>query len=161
MNSFIRKLKWLMGRSGKEAELQEELRFHLEEEMDERAAAGLDESPTPLAARRSLGNLGRVAEDTRAAWGWPWVEQFFQDVGYALRTLAANRTFVSIFSMTNPLSAFGCWALAKCASIRRKITDAGVRTARGILASITDFLSRAYSGQTATRCGYGRRPWRR
>ena len=38
MTSFFRKLRWLMRRPGKEAELQEELQFHLEEEAGERQA---------------------------------------------------------------------------------------------------------------------------
>jgi len=36
MNSFFRKLRWLAQRRDKEAELREELQFHLEEEMEER-----------------------------------------------------------------------------------------------------------------------------
>ena len=36
MNSFIRKLRWLAQRRDKNEELHEELRFHLEEEAEER-----------------------------------------------------------------------------------------------------------------------------
>ena len=32
MNSFFRKLRWMTQKSAKEAELREELHFHLEEE---------------------------------------------------------------------------------------------------------------------------------
>jgi hypothetical protein len=41
MTSFFRKLRWLMRCPGKEAELEEELRFHLQEEAAERQAEGL------------------------------------------------------------------------------------------------------------------------
>ena len=43
MRSFLRKLKWLTERRGREAELCEELQFHLEEEADQRKAEGLAE----------------------------------------------------------------------------------------------------------------------
>jgi hypothetical protein len=41
MTSFFRKLSWLAHRRRKEAELREELQFHLDEESEQRQAAGL------------------------------------------------------------------------------------------------------------------------
>jgi macrolide transport system ATP-binding/permease protein len=96
MNAFFRKLTWLTRRRGKEAELQEELLFHLNEEAEERAGGGLDAAQARLAARRELGNLTRVEEDTRAAWSWNLVEQFLQDIRYAFRTMGANATFSAL-----------------------------------------------------------------
>jgi macrolide transport system ATP-binding/permease protein len=86
MNSFFRKLRWLMQRRRKEAELHEELQFHLEEEAEQRCG-------DRIAARRELGNLTLVEEDTRAAWGWTVLDQLGQDVRYACRTMAVNRLF--------------------------------------------------------------------
>jgi macrolide transport system ATP-binding/permease protein len=93
MTSFLRKLKWLIARPDKEAELQEELRFHLEEETGERQAQGLAGEEARRAARRDLGNVARVQEDTRATWTWTFTEQLAQDVRYGLRTIIANKTF--------------------------------------------------------------------
>ena len=93
MTSFFRKLRWLMRRPGKEAELQEELQFHLEEEAGERQAQGLAGEEARRAARRELGNVALVQEDTRATWTWTFVEQLVQDIRYGLRTIAANKTF--------------------------------------------------------------------
>jgi len=93
MNSFFRKLRWLMGRRHREAELGDELRFHLEEEAEQRQAEGLAEDQAKLAARRELGNLTLVEENTRSMWGWTMVEQLGQDLRYAFRTMAANRLF--------------------------------------------------------------------
>jgi predicted permease len=93
MTSFWRKLKWSIHRQDKEAELREELQFHLEEEAEERRAEGLTEDEARGAAHRDLGNLTLVQEDTRAAWGWAIVEQLGQDLRYAFRTMAANRLF--------------------------------------------------------------------
>jgi predicted permease len=93
MNSFFRKLCWLPQRRKKEGELREELQFHLEEEVDERRGGGLAEDEARWAARRELGNLTLVQEDTRAMWGWTALEQLGQDLRYAFRTMAANRLF--------------------------------------------------------------------
>ena len=90
VNAFFRKLRWLIERSGNEAELREELQFHLEEEADERQADGLAEDEAQWAARRELGNLTLVAENTRAACDWTRLEQFARDVGYGLRCRAAG-----------------------------------------------------------------------
>ena len=93
MTSFLRKLSWFIHRRDKEAELREELQFHLDEETDAHRAEGFTEDEARWAARRELGNLTLVQEDTRAAWGWTIVEQAAQDLRYAFRTMAANRLF--------------------------------------------------------------------
>ncbi|HYY72855.1 MAG TPA: ABC transporter permease, partial [Candidatus Bathyarchaeia archaeon] len=93
MNIFLRKLSWLRHRREKEAELREELQFHLAEEAEECHAEGLTNEEAERAARRELGNLMLIEEDTRAVWRWPLIEQFGQDLRYAFRTMAANRLF--------------------------------------------------------------------
>jgi len=93
MNAFFRKLDWLFKRRLKEAELQEEIQFHLEAEAEEREASGLPAAEAQRVARRELGNVARVQEDTREAWGWTLLEQLQQDLRYAGRTMSANRTF--------------------------------------------------------------------
>ena len=72
----------------KEAEVREELEFHLAEEFEQRKAAGLTDEQARFAARRDLGNLPLVLEDTRAVWGWSMLDQARQDLRYAVRTLS-------------------------------------------------------------------------
>jgi predicted permease len=93
MNAFFRKLRWLMRRSGKEAELKQELQFHLDEETEERRQDGLTDDDARRAARRELGNLTLVEENTRAVWGWMILEQLVQDLRYAARTMGHSRSF--------------------------------------------------------------------
>lgn len=64
MNSFVRKLLWLTQRRDKEAELREELRFHLDQEAGRRQEDGLAADEARFAARRELGNLALVEEDS-------------------------------------------------------------------------------------------------
>jgi len=96
MTSFLRKLAWLTRRARKDAELQEELQFHLDEEADARHADGLTAEDARRAARLDLGNSTLVREDTRAAWTWRLLEQFVQDLRYGARSLAANKTFSAL-----------------------------------------------------------------
>ncbi len=93
MNSFFRKLIWPARRRRKEAELGEELQFHLEEESEARQAQGFAEQQARRAAQRELGNIVLLRENTRAVWGWTILEQLGQDLRYAFRTMAANRLF--------------------------------------------------------------------
>jgi predicted permease len=96
MKSFLRKLGWLTRRRSKEADLQEELRFHLQEEAELRQAEGLPDEDARWAARRELGSVTLISENTRAAWGWTLLEQLAQDLRYAFRTMAANRLFTAL-----------------------------------------------------------------
>jgi macrolide transport system ATP-binding/permease protein len=94
MNSFFRRLGWLLRRRDKEDELHEELEFHLGEEAE--LHPGLSAGEARTAARRELGNITLVREDTRSAWGWTMVEQFGQDLRYAFRTMKGNRLFTAL-----------------------------------------------------------------
>lgn len=96
MNAFFRRLRWFLERRRKDAELRAELEFHLEEESEERQAAGLIEKDAGRAARRDLGSIALLQEDTRAMWGWTFLEQLGQDLRYAFRTMAANRLFTTL-----------------------------------------------------------------
>lgn len=66
MRSLLRRVQWWLQGSRKEAQLREELQFHLAKEADERLAAGLKAEDARSAAQRDLGNEARVREDVRA-----------------------------------------------------------------------------------------------
>lgn len=111
MNAFLRKLGWLRRRADREAELREELQFHLDEEADARQEDGLTCAAARRAARRDLGNPARVAEETREAWGWIRLEQFVRDVEYGLRQARRNRSFSAIAIATLALGIGGIAAM--------------------------------------------------
>ncbi len=53
------------------------------------------QSLAALAEAGELGNLTRAAEEARTAWGWTWLEQWYRDVQYALRTMRHNMGFTA------------------------------------------------------------------
>src|ERR1051325_5266064 len=86
-------------RKKKEAELREELAFHLDAEAEERRAAGASPEAAQEGARRDLGNTTLIMEDTRAAWGWTFVETLRQDVRFGWRSLRKNAGFSALAAL--------------------------------------------------------------
>lgn len=111
MTPFFRKLRCLIHRSRKEAELCEELQFHLAEEAYLRQDEGMSKDDARQAARRELGNLALVGEDTRAAWGWTRLEQLARDASYGLRQIRRNRGFSAAAIATLALGTGGITAM--------------------------------------------------
>jgi predicted permease len=97
MMAPFRQFIWWLKRRRKEAELREELQFHLDEEIRAHRAAGLPEDDAAFAARRDLGNEARVREDVRSLWTWRPLDELALDLRYACRTLFNNRA-VTVFA---------------------------------------------------------------
>src|SRR5215471_14528348 len=95
MNRFLRQLLWFIQRRQKEADLQEELAFHLAEEAEDQMANGASQADAHAIARRGLGNFALTTEETRATWGWLTLEHFWQDLRYGLRGLRKDAAFTA------------------------------------------------------------------
>jgi putative ABC transport system permease protein len=111
MYCLFRKVLWLFRRSDKEAELREELQFHLKEEASEREERGSTADAARWAARRELGNLALVEENARAAWGWTRLEQLARDAAYGLRQVFQNPLFSGVAIATLALGIGGITAM--------------------------------------------------
>src|SRR5215470_18565093 len=74
-------------RQCKEAELDAEIRSHLEEAISERIERGETPEEARANALREFGNISLVKEVTRDMWGRRVFERFEQDLRFALRSI--------------------------------------------------------------------------
>ncbi|HKD79063.1 MAG TPA: ABC transporter permease [Candidatus Angelobacter sp.] len=96
MKSLIRRLTWLFQPRRRDAEIREELEFHLQEEAEQRKAEGILPQRALRDAHLDLGNVALLQENVRSVWIWTFAEQLIQDVRYALRVMMANKVFASL-----------------------------------------------------------------
>ena len=82
------------------AELERELRSHLELEAEEQGDAGLSLDQARYAAQRAFGSKTLVQEEIREMSRWIVLDNLRQDLRYALRALARNRGFAAVAILT-------------------------------------------------------------
>jgi len=87
------RMRALFQRRAMEEELEDELRFHFEEEVEKHRRAGLTEEEARRQARLAFGGQSQVAEDCREARGMSVLESVLQDVHYALRQMKKSPGF--------------------------------------------------------------------
>ncbi len=80
----------------KQADLDDEIRFHLDEEAEEQRAAGLTVEEAKLAAKRDFGNVSLIRETTREVWGWASLARLIQDVRYGWRMVRSTPLVSSV-----------------------------------------------------------------
>jgi predicted permease len=83
----------LLRRHKAELELSEELQFHLQNQVEEYVAQGMDAQEARYAALRSLGGVEQVKEECREARKMNPIENFVRDVRLGLRMLRCNPGF--------------------------------------------------------------------
>ena len=106
---FVRRLLLLLpgNRSRRERDLDEEIRTHVELAADEARSRGASPLQARRIARTELGNAMTIREDSRAVWGFAFIDRTRQDLQYALRTArrAPLFTIVAIGSLGGGLAA--------------------------------------------------------
>ena len=93
-------LRSLLLRSRVDAELDEELQFHLAREAQENIAKGLTPGEAQFAARRALVGVEQQKELCRDTRGTRLLENLLRDIGYALRVFSQKPGFSLVIVST-------------------------------------------------------------
>src|ERR1700685_4389168 len=81
-------------------QLDDEMQFHLNEQIAENIASGMNPQDARHAAMRLFGNSTSIKEETRETWGWVWWDQFAQDLRFGFRSLRKGPLFTAIGILT-------------------------------------------------------------
>src|SRR5207249_2808380 len=83
-------------RTRREADLDEEIRRHLEMAVSDRVERGEPANQAEYSARREFGNVGLIKEVTREMWTWAPFERLAQDLTYGLRLMRRDPGFTTV-----------------------------------------------------------------
>src|SRR5579863_4500485 len=95
-----RRLRMLFHRRQFQAELEEEMRLHLELRAQQHAENGLSAEAARRTAYRRFGNPTVLREKSYMTWGWGWLESLVQDVRFAMRQLKKTPGFTITAMLT-------------------------------------------------------------
>jgi predicted permease len=93
-------MTWFRKREWRDANLDDEIRAHLDMAVRDRIARGESPEAARAAAQREFGNVTHIKEVTRDMWGGIWRERLLQDVHYAFRSLRRAPSFTLVAVLT-------------------------------------------------------------
>lgn len=90
------RLEMLIHRRELRKRLDDELRYHLERQIEENITGGMSAEEARYEAVRVFGNPGVLRDEACATWSWNWLESCWRDIRYGARTLRRTPGFLLI-----------------------------------------------------------------
>jgi predicted permease len=92
-HQLLMRCNMLLRRDRAGERLQDELQFHLDQQVAENLAAGNSPEEARHAALRTFGNPTTLRDQTRNTWSWQRLEILLRDLRFGIRALARNPGF--------------------------------------------------------------------
>ena len=93
MRKVLRRIRFLITRTRREAELADEMAVHRDMARAALEAGGVSPDDARDTSQRAFGSDTLAMNRARDVWVWPWFQDLTQDVRFAVRMLAKDRRF--------------------------------------------------------------------
>lgn len=104
---FLSRIRTLFKRCGFEGEMDEELRFHLESQVEDYIKGGMNPKDARRAVLLQFGGVDKTKEESRDTRPTRFLENLWQDLRYGFRTLQKDRgyTLAAVLTLTLGIGA--------------------------------------------------------
>src|SRR5262245_9894281 len=96
INRSLTKLGAIFRTKEIDAGLDDEIRSHLDMEIDDNLERGMSPEQARHAANQAFGSAALAKDESREAWIYRWFDDFIKDVRFGVRMLLKNRGFSAV-----------------------------------------------------------------